>query len=248
MPALCGGTASSDGWNGDYPRVVEAFRADFRCTATRVCVVSQLSSPAICHLAKSNEEVGPLLRVPPTAGVQRATTQAGPGAPTTLAVQESPFSGIGLGLRSSHSVLMVAVGWRRGIQHRSRYEVLVSGRVDGMPLAPRRDLASSDVWLWRKLRSKNDVRGKVDLDFWIAAIRSKCDERRETIPSALIQASPTINVAFQDGSVLFWREWPLLVATLAFVVREPCRKNCGLSRSQSLSGLLRASRVSRCVG
>ena len=170
---------------------------------------------AICHLAKSSEEGGPLLRIPPTAGGQRATRQAGPNAPTTLAVQESPFSGIGLGLRSSHSVLMVDGGWRRGIQHRSRYEVLVSGRVAGMPLVPE----------W----SLPNVRGKVDLNFRIAAIRREHDDGRQATVSAFIEASPTINVPFQDGSVLPRREWPLLVATLAFVIRQLCRTNCGLS-------------------
>src|SRR5438552_3909522 len=71
-----------------------------------------------------------------------------------------------------------------------------------------------------KFSSSNDVRGKVDLDFRIAAIPRKRDESRQTIPTAFIEASPTINVAFQDGSVLPRREWPLLVATLAFVIRQ----------------------------
>ncbi len=215
LPALCDGMTTIS--NGGTATIGER-SSILGCLSTHRHARLRGFSPhftAICHLAKSSEEGGPLLRGPPTAGVQRATRQAGPNAPTTLAVQESPFSGIGLGLRSSHSVLMVDGGWRRGIQHRSRYEVLVSGRVAGMPLVPE----------W----SLPNVRGKVDLNFRIAAIRSKRDESRQTIPSALIQASPTINVAFQDGSVLLCREWASLVQTLALVVRQLCRKNCGLS-------------------
>src|SRR6266542_2757330 len=97
-------------------------------------------------------------------------------------------------------------------------EVLRSGRVAGILLARGCDLASS-----------NDVRGKVNLNFRIAAIRRKRDESGKATVSAFIQASPTINVAIQDGSVLLCREWASLVQTLAFVIRQLCRKNCGLS-------------------